>query len=227
MLLVDDEVHITDLLTFNLESEHYVVSVEVKASAVGAADLSDVSLILADAMSQPYTGVDMLRDLKSNPATAHIPVIIVSHSDSEDDILKAFDAGADDYVFKPFSLRELIARMRNVLRRNARRHASATASSLKLTFGELEIDLLARQVRVADEPVSLTPTEYAILALLAKNPDHFYSRREVFDEVWREIDRTDNERIVDTNISRLRKKLGRAGGRVVNKSGYGYAIARV
>ncbi|MBO5054233.1 MAG: response regulator transcription factor [Muribaculaceae bacterium] len=225
ILLVDDEEHISDLLTFNLESEHFLVSVEPQASKVMEHDLTETRLILADAMSQSYTGLDMLHDLKSSPVTAHIPVIIVAHSDTEDDILEAFDAGADDYISKPFSLRELVARIRSVLRRRPIA-AVTSSSSLNMVFGPINIDLLSKRVSVDGQHINLTPTEYAIIALLAKNTDHFYSRREIFDQVWRQIGRTENERIVDTNVSRLRKKLGDAGGLIVNKSGYGYTIVR-
>lgn len=224
ILLVDEEVHITDLLQYNLESEHYVVSVIQQASEAARADLTDVRLMLVDAMAQKFTGLDLLRMVKAGAATAHIPVIIVTHSDSEDDILRAFDAGADDYVMKPFSLRELVARIRSVLRRHPLNAELPASPALLHEFGPLSIDLLKGSVAVDGNPVSLTKTEYAILAFLAKNRGQVFSRRQIYDEIWRDIDRGNNDRIVDTNISRLRKKLGEAGALVQNKSGYGYAL---
>ena len=224
ILLVDDEVHITDLLQYNLESEHYVVSVIPKAEAVLKADLSDVCIMLVDAMRQPFTGMDLLKAIKNGPATAHIPVIIITHGDSEDEILQAFDAGADDYVMKPFSLRELVARIRSLLRR--RNFAGpAKSPAMILTIDALTIDLLTRSVSVQGQSVALTKTEYAILSLLAKNRGKFFSRRQIYDEIWRDVDRGNNDRIVDTNISRIRKKLESAGALIQNKSGYGYTIA--
>lgn len=159
-MLVDDEAHITDLLTFNLESEHFNVQVVDNAADVPGRDLTGVRMILVDAMKQPYTGLDMLRDLKANPATAHIPVLVLSYIDNEDAIIEAFDAGADDYIFKPFSLRELLARLRSILRRHPLTTSTPDVTPLKLVFDELEIDLLTRGVTVEGKPVSLTPTEY-------------------------------------------------------------------
>lgn len=224
ILLVDDEVHITDLLQYNLESEHYIVTVEPNAARATKLDLSDVCLMLVDAMGQKFSGMDFLVAVKAGPATAHIPVIIVTHDDSEDEILRAFDAGADDYVLKPFSLRELVARIRSLLRRrNFGRQTPGPAMIIDL--GALSIDLLTRTVTVGGEHVALTKTEYAVLALLAKNRGQFFSRRQIYDEIWRDVERGNNDRIVDTNISRIRKKLGDLGSLIVNKSGFGYTIA--
>ena len=223
ILLVDEETHITDLLQYNLESEHYDVTVCTRAIDAKHLKLDDIRIILADAMTQPYSGIDLLDDIKNSPMTAHIPVIIVTHSDSEDDKLRAFDAGADDYVLKPFSLRELVARIRSVLRRHPIARSAAVPTMVK-TFGEISIDLLQRSVSVNGEAVPLTKTEFAIIALLARNTGQFYNRREIYDEIWRDVDRGNNDRIVDTNISRLRKKLGSGATHIQNKSGYGYTL---
>ena len=181
-------------------------------------------VMLVDAMGQKFSGMDFLVAVKAGPATAHIPVIIVTHDDSEDEILRAFDAGADDYVLKPFSLRELVARIRSLLRRrNFGRQTPGPAMIIDL--GALSIDLLTRTVTVGGEHVALTKTEYAVLALLAKNRGQFFSRRQIYDEIWRDVERGNNDRIVDTNISRIRKKLGDLGSLIVNKSGFGYTIA--
>jgi len=229
ILLVDDETHITDLLRYNLESEHFGVHVCQQAEQVKAMDLSDMRLIVADCMSQPFSGLHMLMWLKDNARTVHIPVIILSHSDSEDDIITAFNAGADDYVSKPFSLRELVARIRSVLRRhpNSIHSAHPTPAPLMLSFGSLTIDLINRQARIGDTMLALTKTEYAILALLAKNKGKFFTRHEIFDQVWSNIDRGSNDRIVDTNISRLRKKLQSGADLIQNKTGYGYTMIDV
>jgi DNA-binding response OmpR family regulator len=223
ILLVDDESYITNLLKFNLEAEKFSVKVVERAIDVASMDLDQVHLVIFDAMDQKYSGLDLLHDLKTNPATVHIPVICLSHDDSEDCILRAFAAGVDDYVLKPFSLRELVARIRSVLRRYTPQNIRAL-NATTLQFRDLEVNLLTRQARIGGELLHLTKTEYAILVLLLKNRNRFYNRAHIFDEVWRDAPTGGNDRIVDTNISRLRKKLGEVGQGLVNKTGQGYAF---
>ena len=224
ILLVDDEENIAELLKYNLEAERYSIKIVTKAAAVAGIDLFDCRLVIADAMSQAYTGMDLLRDLKANPVTAHIPFIILSSNDSEETIVDALDAGADDYLLKPFSLRELVARIRAVFRRHpVQARPMATATTLRL--GTLRVDQLTRTVTDASgRPLPLTPTEYLILAFLLKNKNRFFRRIQIYDEVWHNADAPVNDRVVDTNISRLRKKLGDAALCLVNRTGQGYAI---
>lgn len=222
ILIVDSEQHITDLLKFNLESEHYVVTINPDAEAALATDFSDIRLALIDAMEQEFTGMDLLRELKENPQTEHIPVIILSHDDQEETLLEAFQWGADDFILKPFSLRELLARIRSVLRRHPAVAPQATA--LNLEFGPLSIDLISRTASLQGHEIPLTRTEFAILALLAKNRGQYFNRREIFNQIWTDQQRGENDRIVDTNISRLRKKLGDASTNLQNRSGLGYTL---
>lgn len=224
ILVVDDEQYITDLLKVNLEAERYSVTVVNTAAKVLTMNLTPYHLALVDAGDQNYSGMDLLRDLKQNPVTAHLPVIMLSHSDSQDDIIDAFDSGADDYVMKPFSLRELLARIRSVLRRHVIQNGRSRQSATTVTCGSLEVDLINRQVREGGKLIALTKTEYAILALLMRNKGMFFNRARIFVEIWRDPDRPANDRIVDTNISRLRKKLGAGGDCLVNRTGQGYAI---
>lgn len=225
ILLVDDEAYITEMLKLNLEAEHFCIDVEDAAARVAALDLNEYHLIIADAMNQPYNGMDLLRDIKANPLTAHIPVIILSHSDGEESVIQAFDAGADDYVLKPFSLRELIARVRSVLRRHPVQPYANPARATLLSIGTLEADLINRQIRNNGELLPLTRTEYQLLVFLLRNKNQFFNRRQIFDQVWRDNTANNvNERIVDTNISRLRKKLGTAADNLVNRTGQGYGF---
>lgn len=135
-------------------------------------------------------------------------------------VIDALDAGADDYIVKPFSLRELIARVKSVLRR----HGNTNRASL-LTFLNLTLDATSQTVKIDGQPLALTRTEYAILHLLIKNVDSYVSRIELHHKVWPDSTVGTNERIVDTNISRLRKKLGELGNNLINRSGHGYMLS--
>lgn len=223
ILLVDEEEHITDLLKYNLENEGYKVSIDALASHAAGSDLTGYRLMLVDAMSQNFSGRDLMRTIKTNPMTAHIPIIILSHSDSEDDIITAFTDGADDYILKPFSLRELVARVKSVLRRNPLVRGAGSNGAV-IHVGPLEVDLTTRIARCDGQQLALTKTEFAILAFLAKNKGGYFNRQQIYKEVWPDSDRGETGRIVDTNISRLRKKLGSASHQLVNKSGMGYSL---
>ncbi len=221
ILIVDDDTNICELLQVNLRSEGYSVSVVSKASEVDFSSLLGTRLVIVDAMQQEYSGMDLIYDLKDNPATEHIGVILFSSIKSERMVIDALDAGADDYVVKPFSLRELIARIKSVLRRYS---APAQGASL-VKLDNMEVDFSSQTVRIGGTPVALSKTEFAILALLLKNINNYVSRVEIHRSVWPEENAGINERIVDTNISRLRKKLGEIGSRIANRSGHGYIIS--
>ena len=221
ILIVDDDANICELLQVNLRSEGYTVEVQSDAEKVDAKALRSVQLVIVDAMRQSYSGMDLIYDIKDNPTTEGIGIILYSSFRSERLIIDALDAGADDYVVKPFSLREMVARIKSVIRRH--RWQPATASELR--FGPMVVDLQAKKVTIDDKPVALTKTEFAILSLLAKNVNSYVSRLEIHRSIWADDTAGINERIVDTNISRLRKKLGDAGSCIVNRSGLGYMIS--
>ena len=220
ILIVDDDPNIADLLTINLRSEGYQVDVVSQAADVVALDLSDTNLVIADAMRQEFDGMQLLISLKDNPMTAHVDYIITTSDDSERRVIEALDNGADDYVVKPFSLRELVARIRSVLRRHSVR--ARVAPSTKLCFQSLSVDTSTRTVSDNGMQLQLTRTEYLILVLLLKNSGVPTSRKEIFNNVWKDSPEMSNDRIVDTNISRLRKKLGDVGSYIQNRSGLGY-----
>lgn len=221
ILIVDDDPNITDLLSVNLRSEGYSVELATVAEDVDRSSLGDIRLVIVDAMRQPYSGMDLIYDLKDDPATEHIGIILYSNFKSERMVIDALDAGADDYVVKPFSLRELVARVKSVLRRHA---APGRPSGSLITFLNMTVEQTNQTVKIDDVPVSLSRTEYAILSLLLKNVDNYVTRVEIHRKVWNEDTAGINERIVDTNISRLRKKLGSLGDHIVNRSGHGYML---
>lgn len=227
ILIVDDDANIADLLKFNLGSEGFAVDIIPNAKEVNLDNLLDVRIIIADAFDQEYNGIDLLSDLKANKSTAPIPVLIYTSSDNEDALLDAFDNGADDFISKPFSLRELIARVKAILRRHPRRAAiddrAKQQNTLTVPSLKLEIDTVSQRAIEDGIVVPLTKTEYAILTFLIKHQNSFFTRSEICSEVWKE-EAGSNERIVDTNISRLRKKLGESGKYIINRYGLGYAF---
>ncbi len=222
ILIIDDDPNITDLLSVNLKSEGYHVDVAGTAKDVDRSALGDTRLVIVDAMSQPYSGIDLIQDFKEDPATGHIGIILYSTIRTPRMVIDALDAGADDYIVKPFSLRELIARVKSVLRRHC--VPPATAGNI-ISFRGLTVELTSRSVKLDGATLTLSRIEYAILTLLLKNIDNYVPRVEIHRKVWSNDKAGANERIVDTNISRLRKKLGPLGSHIVNRSGHGYMIS--
>lgn len=222
ILVIDDDVNITDLLSVNLRSEGYTVEVATCAEDVDRIGLDDTRLVIVDAMHQPYSGMDFIFDIKDDPATEHIGIILYSTIKSERMVIDALDAGADDYITKPFSLRELVARVKSVLRRHAPRPGRNNAA---VTFHGLSLDPGNMNVKLDGKPLPLSRTEFAILSILLKNLDNYVPRAEIHRRVWGADNAGDNERVVDTNISRLRKKLGDLGSHIISRTGFGYMIS--
>lgn len=230
ILLIDDDAVIADLLKVNLSAEGFTLDIAPIAAEVDPEQCADVRMVIVDAMGQRYNGIDFTRDLKASIAAADVPVIVCSANLGEDAIVDAFDAGADDFVTKPFSLRELIARAKAVLRRHPLKAQPKAAPAqvpdsqfIEVPRLKLNIDTVAQRVVEDGIIVPLTKTEYAILIHLLRNQNTFFSRKDICSEVWRD-EPNSNDRIVDTNISRLRKKLGETGKYIINRYGMGYAF---
>lgn len=225
ILIVDSDDNVADLLKVNLGSQGYGVTRLLHASEVDRSALSEVCLVIADSMLEEYSGLDLVYDLRDDYRTEHIGIILYSVNDRERMIIDALDAGADDYIVKPFSLREMVVRVKSVLRRRSRRSGSASVDA-RIELGTLSVDMDAQSVSVDGIPVTLSRTEFAILALLLKNKNMYVSRTDIHRSVWGdEAAAAGNERIVDTNISRLRKKLGSMADRIYSCSGIGYMIS--
>lgn len=222
ILIVDDDTNITELLSINLKSEGYSVAVESTAANVDRGEQGETRLVIVDAMKQEYSGLDLVYDFRDDPRTEQIGIILYSTFKSERMVIDALDAGADDYMVKPFSLREMLARIKAVLRRH---NSTGSHGGNMLTFQTLTVDQTNQSVKISGAPVTLTKTEYAILVVLLKNQDNYVTRAEMRSKIWTDDKAGCNERIVDTNISRLRKKLGDLGNRIVNRSGHGYMIS--
>ncbi len=219
ILVVDDEESLCEILQFNLEIEGYEADVAYSAEQALEMHPERYSLILLDVMMGEMSGFRMAQILKSKPETAHIPVIFCTAKDTEDDTVAGLNLGADDYIAKPFSVREVLARVRSVLRRTAR-HDETEES---VAFEGLSIDLKRKRCTMDGEQLPLTKKEFEILALLLSHQGVIFSREEILRRVWSDevivLDRT-----IDVNITRLRRKIGAYGEHIVTRLGYGYGF---
>lgn len=222
ILIVDDEVDIRDILQFNLENAGF--NVECAASAEEALEMlsPDHALILLDVMMHGMSGFQMAQVLR-NEKNDQTPIIFLTARDAQDDLLTGFSSGADDYIPKPFSIQEVIARVTAVLRRtSAVAERSATPQNC-IKVGKVEIDQQRKSVVVDGEPVQFSKKEFEILNLLASNQGRIFSREDLINELWKDapyvLDRT-----VDVHIARIRSKLGVCKAYLTNRSGYGYTF---
>ncbi|WP_420186691.1 response regulator transcription factor [Bacteroides pyogenes] len=221
ILIVDDEEDLCEILKFNLENEGYEADTANSAEEALRMDIGSYHLILLDVMMGEISGFKMASMLKKNKKTAAIPIIFITAKDTENDTMTGFNLGADDYISKPFSLREVIARVKAVLRRTAA--DSAGASARTIAYESLVIDAGRKKASVDGKETPLTKKEFEILSLLLQNKGRVFSREEILDRVWTDevyvLDRT-----VDVNITRLRKKIGKYGKNIVTRLGYGYCF---
>lgn len=205
ILVVDDEASIRELLAFNLKKNGYHVETAADGrDALAKAQKAD--LVLLDIMLPEIDGLEVCRRLKSSPQTSGIPIIMLTAKAEEIDRVLGLEMGADDYVVKPFSMRELIARVKAVLRRS---HKDGKTKEDVLTIGPLRIDFSSYQVWLHDEPVALTPKEYELLKLLVTNPGRAFSRDELLERIWG-YEYYGDTRTVDVHIRHLRAKLAAA-----------------
>jgi two-component system, OmpR family, alkaline phosphatase synthesis response regulator PhoP len=214
ILVVDDEKDLCEILQFNLESEGYEVETANSAEEALKKSLGDFNLILLDVMMGGMSGfkaADTIRKQKQ----LDIPIIFITAKSSENDMLTGFNIGADDYIEKPFSVKEVIARVKAVLKRGRAKLIG------KLTFNGLEIDPEKKLVSIDKQVIDLTRKEFDILHLLMKRKGSYISREEILEKVW-DDDVVVTERNVDVNIARLRKKIGDFGNHIKGKTGYGY-----
>lgn len=218
ILVVDDEDDLCEILKFNLETEGYQVTTANSAEDALELDIASFDLLLLDVMMGGMSGFAMAKQLKANPATANVPIIFLTARDTENDTVTGFNLGADDYISKPFSLREVLVRVRAVLRRTSEHQGSEPAV---LRYQGLEVNLDKKTVSIDGEDVPFTKTEFELLHLLLEEKGRVFSRQELIDKVWPKdvlvLDRT-----VDVNITRLRKKIGRFAKCIVTRLGFGY-----
>lgn len=222
ILVVDDEETLCEVLRFNLEAAGYAVDVAYSAEEALAYDLRQYALILLDIMMGEISGIQMARILKGNRETASIPIIFCTAKDSEDDMVAGLDLGADDYIAKPYSVKNVLARVRTVLRRTGS-GASEEGSGSELVFGRLTVDLHRKQCRLDGREIRLPRKEFEILAMLLGHRGRIFSREEIIAGVWPD-EVVVLDRVVDVNITRLRAKLGEYGKYIATRTGYGYGF---
>ena len=217
---MDDEPDIREILQFNLENAGY--DVVAAASAEAALEICDsgIDLILLDVMMEGISGFKMAEILRKERHN-QVPVIFLTARSAENDLLTGFSAGGDDYIPKPFSINEVLARVKAVLKRSTAPRQDKAPEEIVL--GKLRIDVTRKMVYVNGVAVLLPKKELEILTLLASHPGRIYSREEMINELWEDapyvLDRT-----VDVHIARIRSKLGECKGYLTNRSGYGYSM---
>ena len=207
ILVVDDEQDLCEILKFNLETEGYQVETANSAEEALEKDIASYNLLLLDVMMGGMSGFQLAKQLKNSEVTAHIPIIFLTARDTENDTVTGFNLGADDYISKPFSIREVMVRVRAVLRRTASRLEGAEEPAV-ISYQGLLLNLDKKSVSVDGEDVPFTKTEFELLRLLLEERGRVFSRQELIDRVWPKdvlvLDRT-----VDVNITRMRKKIGK------------------
>jgi DNA-binding response OmpR family regulator len=231
ILVVDDEQDICEILQYNLETEGYEVVTANSAEEALKLPLLEYGLILLDVMMDEMSGFQMARKMKDNPATAPIPIIFITALEGEDNMVKGLNIGADDYITKPLSMKEVKARVRAVLRRASvsNQHPEGKGafptSDHQISYDGITLDLNAKLATLDGEHLSLTKLEYEILSLLLQHPGKVFSREDLLKYCWPQdvlvLDRT-----VDVNITRLRKKIGRYGQQIKTRVGYGYCFEK-
>lgn len=245
ILIVDDEQEICEILKYNLQLEGYDAEIVYSAAEALSLDLPVYSLIILDIMMDEINGFELARQLKTNPATKYIPIIFCSALSGEDEHIMGLNIGADDYITKPFRTREVIARVKSVLRRT--KMTQELSSQLQqpftnnvahtirqtpivqntfepdLSFRRLRIDQNTKQCFINGTPINLTKTEYELLTFFLQHRNSIYTRKELLAKIWNNSEGVSN-RTIDTNITRLRKKLGEYGSCITTRLGYGYGF---
>jgi DNA-binding response OmpR family regulator len=215
ILAVDDEEDILEILSFNLAGEDYEVDTCTSAEDALLKALADYDLFILDVMMGPVSGFRLAEKIRKELSLA-TPIIFLTARDTENDRITGFNLGADDYLAKPFSIKELTARVKAVLRRSSPGQAKNTAAS-----GDFTVDTANKLIYKDGKPLELTRKEYEILSLFIRNAGKIFPRSEILSKVWGN-DVIVTDRTVDVTVARIRKKLGDRGNMIRNKSGYGY-----
>ena len=219
ILVVDDEQDLCEILKFNLETEGYEVDTANSAEEAIVKDIPSYNLLLLDVMMGEMSGFAMAKKLKADERTCNVPIIFLTARDTENDTVTGFNLGADDYISKPFSIREVMVRIRAVLRRTAPQPEENERNILK--YQGLELDLDKKTVSIEGKLVAFTKTEFELLHTMLDEKGRVFSRQELINRIW-PSDVLVLDRTVDVNITRLRKKIGPFSKCIVTRLGFGY-----
>ena len=225
ILVVDDEQDICEILQYNLETEGFEVTTANSAEEALDLPLQDYSLILLDVMMGEMSGFQLARRLKNDAATMRIPIIFITALDSEDNLAKGLNIGADDYITKPLGMKEVKARVKAVLRRAQLQQGASSPAENKIVYEGITVDLNAKTVTCDGNELEFTKLEFELLSFFLQHPNKVFSREDLLKYCWPQdvlvLDRT-----VDVNITRLRKKIDHYGKQIKTRVGYGYYFER-
>lgn len=217
ILVVDDEMAICELMKINLEVAGFSVDIANSAEEALRKPLIDYSLMVFDIMMGEMSGLELVSKVRSMPDVADVPIIVCTALGDEAPLVDGFTRGADDYIKKPFSMKEFVLRVKSLLRRTKQSHPATMA------YKTLSLDQMSKTCRIGDEEIALTKKEFDLLYLFLSNPNKIFSRDEILDSIWEKniyvVDRT-----IDVNINRLRKKIGNYESNIITKQGYGYGF---
>ncbi len=218
ILVVDDERDLCEILQFNLASEGFDIDVAYSGEEALSKPLEQFDLLLLDVMMGGMSGFKLADKIRKEQGLA-VPIIFLTARETENDMLTGFNVGADDYMTKPFSIKELVARIRAILRRGKNLEVKPKV----ITIDTMELDLNRKSLTIDSQNILLTRKEFEILNMLISSRGKYLSRQEILDRIWSD-DVIVTERNVDVNIARLRKKIGAYGNCIKGRSGYGYCF---
>lgn len=224
ILIVDDEEDICEILKFNLQDNNTDVKTLHSAEEVLKEDINEYDILLLDVMMEGLSGFQLADKLRKD-LNIDIPIIFITAKDSENDMLTGFNLGGDDYISKPFSVKEVSARVKAVLKRQSHKIQKDKEQEQYINIEKLCIDTVKKTLKINNTPIKLTKKEYDILLLLISKNGNLLSRDEILNKVWQE-DSYVSARTVDVHIARLRKKLEQYGPYIRNRSGFGYCFSK-
>ena len=219
ILVVDDEEYLCDILKFILEIEGYLVDTAYSAEEALRLELDSYNLLMLDVMMGEISGYQMAQKVRANKKYEKIPIMFLTAKDTENDMVHGFNVGADDYISKPYSIREVLVRIKALLRRSS---GDKTINET-ISYKTLSMNLAKKKSYIDGNEIQLTKKEFEILKLLLNNQGQVFSREEILSKIWTDevyvLDRT-----IDVNITRLRKKIGEYGKNIITRLGYGYCF---